>query len=67
MGPFIPRNKQTIFPNKNAGHGLFLFYQLRYEKGLFSGFPKSYQNKLQEEGVQNITNIKKIKFEQNVD
>ena len=42
---------------------LLLFYPFRDEKELLSGFPPLYQNKLQEEGVQNVVNINKINFE----
>ena len=42
---------------------LLLFYPFGDEKELLSGFPPLYQNKLQEEGVQNVVNINKIKFE----
>ena len=41
---------------------LFLLYLFRDEKELLSGFPPMYQNKLQEEGVQNVVNINKIDF-----
>ena len=44
-------------------HVLLLFYPFRDEKELLSGFPPLYQNKLQEEGVQDVVNINKIKFE----
>ena len=30
---------------------------------MLSGLPSMYQNKLQEEGVQNVVNVNKIKFE----
>ena len=42
---------------------LLLFYPFRDEKELLLGFPPLYQNKLQEEGVQDVVNINKIKFE----
>ena len=42
---------------------LLLFYPFRDRKDLLSGLPSMYQNKLQEEGVQNVVNVNKIKFE----
>ena len=35
---------------------------LRDENQLLLGFPPMYQNKLQEEGVQDVVNINKMKF-----
>ena len=43
-------------------HRLLIFF-IRSEMKSFSGFPPMYQNKLQEEGVQDIVNINKMKFE----
>ena len=40
-----------------------LFYPFRDEKELLSGFPPLYQDKLQEEGVEDAVNINKTKFE----
>ena len=42
---------------------LLLFYPFRDEKDLLSRFPPMYQNKLQEEQVQNVINVNKMKFE----
>ena len=58
---------KLFYPTKNAHQVLFLFCQLRYERGLLSGFSKLHQNKLQEEDIQDVINIMKINFEQNVD
>ena len=44
---------------------LLLFYSFREEKQFLSGFSLLYQNKMQEQGVQDVVNIKKIKFESN--
>ena len=48
---------------KFAHHVLLLFCPFRDEKELLSGFPPLYQNKLQEQGVQDVVNTNKIKFE----
>ena len=58
--PFYP--KQILYPEKFAYHVLLLFNPFRDEKGLLSGLPPLYQNKLQEPEVQDILNINKIKF-----
>lgn len=47
---------------KFAHDVLLLFNPFRDEKKLPSGFPPIYQNKLQEEGSQNVGNTIKIKF-----
>ena len=52
-----------MYQEKFAHHVLLLFYPFRDEKELLSGLPPLYQNKLQEQGVQGIENINKIKFE----
>ena len=39
------------------------YFILSQMKKNFSGFSPIYQNKLQEEGAQNVVNISKIKFE----
>ena len=39
------------------------YFILSQMKNNFSGFSPIYQNKLQEEGAQNVVNINKIKFE----
>ena len=51
---------------KFSHHVLLLFHLFRDEKELLSSFSPMYQNKLQEEeeeGVQNVVNINKVKFE----
>ena len=55
-------NKLSL-PEKFAHHVLLLFYPFRDEKELLSGFPPLYQNKLQEQGFQDVVNTNKIKFE----
>ena len=50
----------NFYPQKDL---LLLFYPLRDEKELLSGFPPIYQNELQKEGVQDVVNINKMKFE----
>ena len=50
-------------PKQFVHHVLLLFYPFRDKKELLSGLPPLYQNKLQEQGVQDIVNINKIKFE----
>ena len=42
---------------------MLLFFPFRDEKQLLSGCPPLYQNKLQEQGVQDVVNKNKIKFE----
>ena len=54
---------KLLSPEKFAQHVLLLFYPFRDEKELLSGFPPLYQNKLQEQGVQDVVNTNKIKFE----
>ena len=39
------------------------YFILSQMKKNFSGFSPTYQNKMQEEGAQNIVNVNKIKFE----
>ena len=56
-------SNEVLCPEKLAYHVLLLFYILRDERELLSGFPPMYQNKLQQQGVQDILNINKIKFE----
>lgn len=41
---------------------LLLFYLYKVEKELLSGFPPLYQNKLQEQGIQDVVKVK-INFE----
>ena len=50
--------RRSAIPQK-----LLLFYLLRDAKELLHRFPSMYQNKLQEEGVQDVVNVRKIKFE----
>ena len=45
-------------PEKLAYDVLLLFYPFIAEQELLSSFPSTYQNKLQEEGVQDVANIK---------
>ena len=52
-----------MYQEKFAHHVLLLFYPFRDEKELLSGLPPLYQNKLQEQGVQDVVSINKIKFE----
>ena len=54
---------KILYPEKFAHHVLLLFYPFKDEKELLSGLPPLYQNKLQEQGVQGIVNINKIKIE----
>ena len=54
---------KLLSPEKFAHHLLLLFYPFRDAKELLSGFPPIYQKKLLEEGVQDIVNINKRKFE----
>ena len=50
--------------SEKFNYSLFLLlYPFRDEKEPLSGFPPMYQNKLQEQGVQDVVNINKIKFE----
>ena len=58
---------KILYPEKFAHHVLLLFYPFRDEKELLSGLPPLYQNKLQEQGAQEIVNINKIKFEPHFD
>ena len=56
-------------PEKFLHYVLLLFHSFRDEKNLLSSFPPiqaakwKSQNKLQEDGFQNVPNINKIKFE----
>ena len=52
-----------LLSSEEFAHVLLLFYPFRDEKELLSGFPPLYQNKLQEQGVQDVVNTNKIKFE----
>ena len=54
---------KILYSEKFDHHVLLLFYPFRDEKELLSGLPPLYQNKLQEQGVQDVGNINKIKFE----
>ena len=54
---------KLLFPEKFAHHVLLKFYPFIDEKELLSGFPPIYENKLQNEGVQDFVNINKMKFE----
>ena len=52
-----------LSPEKLTYHVMLLFFPFRDEKQLLSSFPTLYQNKLQEQGVQDAVNTNKIKFE----
>ena len=54
---------KILYPEKSSHHVLLLFYPFRNEKELLSGVPPLYQNKPQEQRLQDIVNIKKIKVE----
>ena len=56
-------SNEVLCPEKPAHHVLLLFYPFRDERELLSGFPPMYQNKLQEQGVQDVVNINRVKFE----
>ena len=47
---------------KFAHHVMLLFFLFRDEKQLLSGCPPLHQNKLQEQGLQDVVNRNKIKF-----
>ena len=52
----------NFYPQKKfSHHALHLFYPFRKE--LLSGFPQMYRNNLQEEGVQYVVNLNKMKSE----
>ena len=62
----ILRNHMLIklsCPGIFSHYVLLLFYLFREKKELLSGFPPMYQNKLQEERVQDVVDINKMKFE----
>ena len=54
-----------MYPETYAHHLLLLFYPVRDEQELPSGYPSSYQNKRLEPGVQIVVNSNKIKFKPN--
>ena len=54
---------KLLSPEKIAHPVLLLFYPFRDEKDLLSGLPPMYQNKVQEEQVQDVIKINKMKFE----
>ena len=54
---------KILYPEKFAHHVLLLLYPLKDEKGLLSGLPPLYQNKLQEQRIQDIVNLNTIKFQ----
>ena len=54
---------RILSSEKIFSHVLLLFYLFRDEKELLSGVSPLHQNKLQEQGVQNVVNINKITFE----
>ena len=53
---------KLLFPEKFAHHVMPFFSPFRDEKQLLSGCPPLYQNKPQEQGVQDVVNSNKIKF-----
>ena len=53
---------KLLFPEKFAHHVMPFFFSFRDEKQLLSGCPLLYQNKPQEQGVQDVVNNNKIKF-----
>ena len=55
--------KKLLSPEKFPHHVMLLFFPFRDEKQLLSGCPPLYQNKLQEQGVPDVVNRSKIKFE----
>ena len=60
----------NVIARKISLQMLLLFQPFRDEKELLSRFPPAYQNKLQEEEeeeVQEVVNINRIKFEPNGD
>ena len=54
---------KLLSAKKCAHYVLLLFYPFRAGKELLLDFPTLYQNKLQEQSVQNVVNTNKIKFE----
>ena len=54
---------KLLSPEKNFYHVMFLFFLFKDENQLLSGCPPLYQNKLQEQGVQDVVNRNKIKSE----
>ena len=54
---------KLLSPERFAHHVLLLLYPFRDEKDLLSGSPSMYQNKLQEEQVQDVINKNRMKFE----
>ena len=54
-------NKLTS-PEEFAHHVILLFFPCRDEKQLLSDCSSLYQNKVQEQGVQDVVNRNKIKF-----
>ena len=63
MNPSISRAKKNLSPETYAHHVMLLFFPFRYQKQLLLGSLPLYQNKLQEQGVQDVVNRSKIKFE----
>ena len=54
---------KLLFSEKFSHGVLLLFYTFGDEKESLSSFLSMYQKKLQDEGVQNVININKMKFE----
>ena len=63
MNPSISRAKKNLCPETFAHHAMLLFFPFRYQKQLLLVSLPLYQNKLQEQGVQDVVNRSKIKFE----
>ena len=57
---------KILYSEKFAHHVLLLFCPFRDEKELLSGLPPLYQNKLQEQGVQDIVTLTKLNLSQTV-
>ena len=49
--------------SRKTGSSCDVFFSFKDEKQLLSGCPPLYQNKLQEQGLQDVVNRNKIKFE----
>ena len=56
-------SNKFLSPEIFAHHVMLFFFLFKDEKQLLSGCPPLYQNKLQEQGIQDVVVRKKIKFE----
>ena len=54
---------KLLSPEKYAHVVMLLFFSIQRRKQLLSGCPSFYQNKLQEQGLQDVVNWNKIKLE----